>query len=282
MKSSAVGRRLCVFVAGAVVSVPVAVAAGGLIIGMFGGLPPMAASAVVSGVLCVLLIALSAGLLRSQGLSIGALGLPLDAARGRTCAIGALITAALFGGVAIAQGLMADASWEFQGWPGVRAAIAAVPLVAMMVIAEELIFRGLVLRYLRSLAGDWNAMAATAVAFGVYHLAGSNHWGMGAVFQFLMPCLGGLVFAWAAMRTGGLALPIGLHLGGNWVQASVAGFALDSAPASGGTIWRIPISADALQLLTAPDLLPRLPYLAALGLTVWMTFALVINRRRVG
>ena len=42
---------------------------------------------------------------------------------------------------------------------------------------------------------------------------------MGWVFRLGMPTLGGLVFGVAMIRSGGLALPIGLHLGGNWVQA---------------------------------------------------------------
>jgi membrane protease YdiL (CAAX protease family) len=39
-----------------------------------------------------------------------------------------------------------------------------------------------------------------------------------------MPALGGVVFGWAAVRSSGLALPIGLHLGGNRIQASVLSF----------------------------------------------------------
>ena len=70
---------------------------------------------------------------------------------------------------------------------------------------------------------------------------------MGLVFQFLMPTIGGLLFAWAAIRSGGLALPIGLHLGGNWVQASVAVFGPHPAPGAAESfagLWRIPISAS--------------------------------------
>jgi hypothetical protein len=100
--------------------------------------------------------------------------------------------------------------------------------------------------------------------FGGYHLIGSQNWGMGLVLQFLTPTLGGLLFGWAAVRSGGLALPIGLHWGNNWVQAGVTGFSpvADLAPAQ--TLWRIPITAEDFRLLMAPDLFPRLPYFAAL------------------
>jgi hypothetical protein len=96
---------------------------------------------------------------------------------------------------------------------------------------------------------------------------------MAAAFRFLMPALGGLLFGWAAVRSGGLALPIGLHLGGNWVQASVAGF----SPASdtsivGQALWQIPITASDMQRLVAPELLPRLPYLMALAIAAAVTW----------
>jgi len=82
-----------------------------------------------------------------------------------------------------------------------------------------------------------------------------------------MPAIGGLLFAWSAVRSGGLALPIGLHLGGNWVQASVAVFAPHSGtvePIHG--LWQIPISASDVQVLTAPDVVPRLPLLLAFAI----------------
>ncbi len=98
---------------------------------------------------------------------------------------------------------------------------------------------------------------------------------MGLVFQFLMPTIGGLLFAWAAIRSGGLALPIGLHLGGNWVQASVAVFGPHPAPGaveSFAGLWRIPITAADVQVLTAPDLVPRLPLLVAFAITAALTW----------
>ena len=148
--------------------------------------------------------------------------------------------------VAWVQSAMVGATWRFQGLRGVVIALGDLPLVGCLVLGEELLFRGVALRSLRALTGDRWAIALTAVAFGAYHVLGTQDRAMGLVFQFLMPALGGMLFAWAAVRSGGLALPIGLHLGGNWVQASVAVFGPLSATAAVQPVlgmWRIPISA---------------------------------------
>jgi membrane protease YdiL (CAAX protease family) len=131
------------------------------------------------------------------------------------------------------------------------------------------------LRYLRHACGDRAAIAMTAVAFGVYHVAGSGYWAIGAFFQFLMPSLGGVLFAWAAIRSKGLSLPIGLHLGGNWVQASVAGFHVGPSDAAADAIWRISITTADVQAITAPDFAVRLPYLTALAVAAALTSALL-------
>lgn len=89
-----------------------------------------------------------------------------------------------------------------------------------------------------------------------------------------MPALGGLVFGAAALRTGGLrtgglSLPLRLHLGGNWVNASL--FGLGMTP--GSALWSAPVDLAQAAALMAPDFLPRLPYLVAVALlavSVWM------------
>jgi len=188
--------------------------------------------------------------------------------------MGFAVSTALFLAVAWTQSAAVGASWHFQGARGVAPALVGLLLMACMVLAEELLFRGVGLRYLRALYGDRAAIGLSALLFAAYHLVGSQDWGMGAVFRFVMPAIGGLLFGWAALRSRGLALPIGLHLGGNWVQASVAGFAPPTVPAEGvQTLWRIPISATDVQVLVAPDLLPRLPHILAIGaaaLATWM------------
>ena len=203
------------------------------------------------------------------------LGLALDRRRLGELAAGFVITATLFLAVAAVQSAMVGTAWQFTGMRGLAGALADLPLVLCLVLGEELLFRGAALRSLRLIAGDRWAIALTATAFGAYHVLGTQYWAMGLVFQFLMPTIGGLLFAWAAIRSGGLALPIGLHLGGNWVQASVAVFGPHPAPGAAESfagLWRIPISAADVQVLTAPDLVPRLPLLVAFAITAALTW----------
>ena len=259
------------FTAGAALSLGVAVPVAGFLGGLLGVSTTTASMALASGVLSGLLLLLSAWLLKRDGAGLPALGLPTTWRRGREFLAGAVISLALFLGVAAVQSIFVGAEWHFAGQAGVRAALVGLVMTASMVMFEELLFRGVALRYLRSMYGDWIAITLSALLFGAYHLLGSQDWAIGAGFRFAMPALGGVVFGWAAVRSGGLALPIGLHFGGNWVQGYVAGFSVNGQSAT--ALFSIPISTDDFQRLVAPDLLPRLPYLVAIGvmsLGLWL------------
>jgi membrane protease YdiL (CAAX protease family) len=277
--------RFLMFALGAAVSVPVGIAAGGMILGMVGPVSPLVSMALVNALLSAALLILSIVLLRQEGPGIAALGLPLDRSRIGQCAFGFVVTMVLFFGVIATQSAIVGASWEFQGMRGVMAAITGLTLVSSMVLAEELFFRGVGLRSLRAICGDRTAIVLSALAFGAYHLLGSGHWAMGAAFQFLMPTAGGLLFGWAAIRSGGLALPIGLHLGGNWVQACVAAFVMipeTVATEPVQSIWRIPITAGEAQMLAAPDVLPRLPYMMAFAVAALLSWYSLRQQRDSG
>jgi len=266
--------RLVFFVVGAAASLVFAIAAGSAVTGMLGGVRPLVAMALISALASAGMLLVTVALRRLGGAGVAALGLPVDRRRLGELAAGVVVSGTLFLAVAAAQSAMVGATWQFMGIRGLLAALVDLPLVLCLVAAEELLFRGSVLHSLREMAGDRWAIGLTAVAFGAYHVLGTHYWAMGLVFQFLMPTLGGLLFAWAAVRSRGLALPIGLHLGGNWVQASVAVFATQvvrgGAEATAG-VWRIPISANDVQVLTAPDVLPRLPLLLAFAIAAVLT-----------
>jgi membrane protease YdiL (CAAX protease family) len=267
--------RLGAFLAGAAASLVLAITAGSAAIGVLGGMRALAGMALISALASAGMLLVTAGLRRVGGDGWPALGLPVGRGRLGELAAGFVITSMLFLAVAAGQSAMVGASWQFTGVRGVAGALADLPIVFCLVLAEELLFRGAALRSLRELAGDRWAIVLTAVAFGLYHVLGTRYWAMGLVFHALMPTLGGLLFAWAAVRSGGLALPIGLHLGGNWVQASVAIFVppppLGAGDAAAG-LWRIPISEGDVQVLTAPDVLPHLPLLLAFAIAAALTW----------
>jgi len=245
-------------------------AASGLVVGATLGFVPAIglanAPVLISLVFSVALLALSWTLLRREGASLSELGLVPTRERLWQFGFGFAVTGILFLASAVAQAAAVRAPWHLQGFPGVRAALTGLLVTGVFALTEELLFRGVALRYMRSLYGDRAAILLSGVLFGAYHLVQSHDWAMGAVFRFLMPTLGGLLFGWAALRSRGLALPLGLHLGGNWVQSSVAGFAPSALPTDAPiqALWRIPITIHDVRVLTAPDLVPHLPYMTAI------------------
>ena len=76
---------------------------------------------------------------------------------------------------------------------------------------------------------------------------------------------------YAALRTGSLALPIGLHLGGNWITSSIFGLGVDR----GNALWGAPLNEIQIHARVVPDLVPHLPYLAAVAalgvFVIWWT-----------
>jgi membrane protease YdiL (CAAX protease family) len=245
---------------------------------MLGLIPAWLSTTATGLILCLALVALSQLVLRSAGEPFSVLGLSLERSRRHEFVVGFAIGLTLFLGVAGAQSVMVGARWEFTGSAGLLVAASAFGVTIVLVLVEELMFRGVALRQLRCIFGDRAAILLSAVLFGVYHLIQSDNWGMGAAFSFLMPCLGGVLFGIAAVQSRGLALPLGLHLGGNWVQAALTGFAPVGTGAT-DAVWRIPVSATDIRTLTAPDALPRLPYMAGVALATFAVWALTRSHR---
>jgi uncharacterized protein len=242
--------------------------AAGPLTGLIGGLlglPPGPGGMWLHAAVVALLLLATTGLaLRLDGESFAALGLAPSPRRAAEAAVGFLAGALLFALIALVQAAAVGAPWEFRGAAGFRAALVGLPLALVLLLGEELVFRGYAFRRLAAAWGAGAALAVSASAFGLYHLVGSGHWAMGAVFRFAMPVLGGLVLGAAMIRTRGLALPLGLHLGGNWVQAGVMGLGAPGGVPP-GALFTAALTPHQVHALTAPDLLPHLPYLLALA-----------------
>jgi hypothetical protein len=79
------------------------------------------------------------------------------------------------------------------------------------------------------------------------------------------------------VRTRGLALPIGLHLGGNWVQAAVFSFRAgpDTGPAAA---WTAHVTERQQWALYGPDLGSHVPFIVTMFLAV-VVVRLAVGRR---
>lgn len=262
---------LVLFLVGAAAVFVAAGPLSALVLGPLGLAPDSAAAAFVFPAwICLLLLALTWGALRLEGRGLGALGLAFTRRRTAEFGAGFVVSAALFAAVAAVRAASVGAAWTFDPVAGGWAALTGLPLAFVRLFPEELVFRGYAFRKAEASWGPAVALVVSAVAFGAVHLVGQDVWGMGAAWRFLTPMLGGLLFGAAALWTRGLALPTGLHFGANWINASVLGLGF----AEGGALWSAPLTDAQVQALTAPDLGPNLPYLAALallaaGLAAW-------------
>ena len=93
---------------------------------------------------------------------------------------------------------------------------------------EEVIFRGILFRWIEEFAGSWFALALTSILFGWAHLANDN----ATPFSSLAIAVeAGIMLGAAYMLTRSLWLPIGIHMGWNFVQ---------------GYVWDVPVSGHAV------------------------------------
>ena len=199
---------------------------------------------------------------RAGGESMRANGFDSSSRRWRDLAAGFLAGALALAAVSLIVGSFAEAGWRTNGSFALTRILAGLGSVLALFLAEEFLFRGYAFTRLARTLGSTAALVFSAAAFGFYHVAGSEFSGAGLAYAFTLPALGGLVFGYALIRSGGLALPIGLHWGGNWVQSAV--FGLGQVQDGTGALWVKALSPEERALLASPDLTLWLPYLAAL------------------
>ncbi len=87
-------------------------------------------------------------------------------------------------------------------------ALVLLAAVIFAPLAEEVIFRGLVLPGLARHMAPYTALWLTAILFAIFHIP--SHGGGALIPGFL-----GVIFGWARLRSGGLRAPIALHAANN-------------------------------------------------------------------
>ena len=122
--------------------------------------------------------------------------------------------------VAVIGVVAALGSYRVEGWGSVTTAFALLGLAVGAAAAEEVVFRGVLLRHLEARAGTWVALVVTAVLFGAVHLTNpaATTWGVTA-----LTIEAGLSLGAAYVATRSLWLPVGLHLGWNFAMSGVFG-----------------------------------------------------------
>ena len=80
-------------------------------------------------------------------------------------------------------------------------------------LSEELLFRGVMLP---EFGLDWGGILLSSLCFGALHMTNWQHWAY-VVWATLI----GMAFAWSAVATGNLLVPIVAHVLTNWISAIV-------------------------------------------------------------
>lgn len=156
----------------------------------------------------------------------------LAVSRGRAAAPGAVGwsvpgLAVGAGAVALAAAVTAGlgrVTWGVAETATVGPAALTGALVLLQVLAEEALFRGWLQPRLQRAWGVWPGLVGAAAVFALCHLLA----GPLSPTSLVTLLLGGLLFGLLAMRTGGLAAPVGAHFAYNWAEAG--GLGLMPAP----------------------------------------------------
>ncbi len=164
--------------------------------------------------------------------SFRSLGLELGAGWPRDLLVGFAIPIPLFGLIYLFELGMGWLEFQSWGWAerGVLATAVGVLLMLLAFVAvgfyEELLFRGYYLQNLKDGINPTIAVLATSAAFGLAHLGNLN----ASLTSTLGIFAAGLFLAFAWLRTQALWLPIGIHIGWNFLQGPVFGFEVSGIP----------------------------------------------------
>lgn len=160
-------------------------------------------------------------------------GLRCDRAWWRQAAIGCLIG---IGSAALAVGLLllvGGAYLELDPQRSLEALLLGAHVFLFVSLFEELLFRGFLFQRLVAGSRPWIAQVVFALLFAFAHWGNPEMEGVTRWIATLDIALAAVLLGLAYLRTGSLALPIGMHLGWNWAQGSLFGFGVSGLDQTG-------------------------------------------------
>ncbi|MBU7581085.1 MAG: CPBP family intramembrane metalloprotease [Porphyrobacter sp.] len=145
------------------------------------------------------------------------------AAAPRNLAAGALGASALFTLVVGIAALLG--AYVIDGWGGMKSWVFILFWAGFNAgFVEELMFRGVMFRWIEEFGGSWAALIVTSGLFGLVHMGNANATWMSGL---TIAAVAGTLLGGAYMLTRSLWLPVGLHFGWNVTQ---------------GLVWDVPVS----------------------------------------
>lgn len=147
------------------------------------------------------------------------------AAAPRDLAMGIIGAAVLFSVIVGVAALLG--AYRIVGWGGLSGWVLLIFWAGFNAgFVEELIFRGILFRWIEEFGGSWAALAVTSALFGLVHIGNDNAtwWSSLTIALVAGTLLGG-----AYMLTRSLWLAVGIHFGWNVTQ---------------GLVWDVPVSGN--------------------------------------
>lgn len=137
--------------------------------------------------------------------------------------IGFLITAILCAIIQYSESVLRSSNWILNEKITSLIILKSFWWDLKSVLNEELIFRGAILYILIQRIGSNKAILISAVAFGIYHWFSFGVLGNIAamILVFIGTGLMGYAWAWAFAKTKSIMLPLGLHLGWNFIHNTI-------------------------------------------------------------
>jgi membrane protease YdiL (CAAX protease family) len=176
-----------------------------------------------------------------------AVGLRPDPGWARQALAGAMLGSVL---ILLVAGLMAAAGgvrFALDPARSVDALGAAAWTFLWVAVMEEILFRGFVFQRMVDGIGPRPALLAMAALFALAHWGNPGMDGPIFAWATIDTVLGALLLGLAYLRTGRLALPIGIHFGWNWAQGALLGFDVSGFDQAG---WWLPTLSDKPSWLT--------------------------------
>jgi membrane protease YdiL (CAAX protease family) len=195
-------------------------------------LKPFAPSAILIALLGIAITRVATHL---ESVSLASIGLAVDVPFLRQFASGALAGAGLIAIAALAVCALAGVQLSPAAPPALQAEIKLVLMFLGGAIFEELLFRGYAFQRAARGLGVWPAIVVFGVLFCVGHLPGNLDVGLPLLILAMANIFAaGVLLSLLYLRTGSLALPIGFHVGWNFLQDSL-GFGVSGL--SSGKAW---------------------------------------------
>lgn len=116
--------------------------------------------------------------------------------------------------------------WERAANIGARQLLTAALMFLGVAFNEELLARGYPFQRLVEGVGPWVGQLVFAALFALMHWGNPGMHGATKAWATVNIALAAILLGFCYLRTRSLALPIGAHLGWNWAQGSLLGFAV--------------------------------------------------------